>query len=419
MVFQLGAPGVIATHIETVYNTGITKSSDSQTSALYVSGNEVITSEPDETPWIPGEFKITPLTKSMKQWLTATGACGIHRQTTTASYYYTMTGPMLAKSAGTYFLDLSSSFPDDRDRALVKAHAKIAKNELDLATELGEIRETVQFLMHPYREIGLQFDRMLRGFSRFARGTNLYGKRKKAPPPFWQMDLKDVDRFVDTVLSSWMETRFALMPLVRSFAATLEALDKRVEAFDAQKLHVARSSIKRVMNSEKSVQSGVSYCVYTAKGTCDLRQRTKACVFYRLTKPLSKLAQFGLSKSDIAVAVWELTRLSFVVDRFILIGDWLQALLPEPEVEILGNTVSVKREVDARVVATPRMPVGYYVDYWQVGGSRYIEESYNREINKELPQLPVLSDMRTLKNWKHIVDHLAISKQVFNNLKRR
>jgi hypothetical protein len=65
------------------------------------------------------------------------------------------------------------------------------------------------------------------------------------------------------------------------------------------------------------------------------------------------------------------------------------------------------------------MPVGYYVDYWQVGGSRYIEESYNREINKELPLLPVLSDMRTLKNWKHIVDHLAISKQIFNNLKRR
>jgi hypothetical protein len=379
---------------------------ESTNAVLYCTQSEESHSPPDKTPWVRGQFKITPLSHDKVVVKTTPGFVHWIRPYAAYDYHYKVSGDIMAKWGWTSFYRYDS-MPDDRQLALIGAYAKVASAKVDLAVEMGEIGETARFLLNPFKsatDLITKFGRDIR------RGWN--GKRSDG-----KQRLGDL---IDTSGSTYLEFRFALVPLLKSMAAIIEELDRNVVRHNSRKIHVARRVVKReAYPAEKRVNLSYGYFRGTAYGVTECTQRTKACVYYRLAKPLPTLQKWGLSPDNWIPSIWELTKWSFVVDRFICIGDWLQALMMPPEVEILGDTVSVRQSWKGSHTTRFWPPTSASTTVsWSPGRGILDREYYNREINAGVPWRPTLTALKTLDNWAHHADHAAILNQLLRGAKR-
>lgn len=369
----------------------------------YATGEGDYSSPKDSTPFIPGQFKITALEKDRMHIKCTADSQIVYviPQPYSKAKIYTVSGCITGK----YNLTVNQIFvgiPDHRDLALTKAYAKVARNELDLATEFGELGETLEFIRHPYKKLGAALGQVVQV------GKSL-GRKDQS-----------LSKLVSLSGGSYLETRFALMPLIRSFVEILEEYERKVKRFNAQKVHRAVGVIKdKGTNSLPLGAYAYGYFTGYALTESDWTQKTRACVYYRLTKPLPRLAEWGMSKSDLLPAAWELAKLSFVVDRFLNIGDFLRSHCIQPEVQLLGNTVAVKREARCTTSFLPKLPTGAQVSIWKPGQSVNEREHYVRIINVPVPNLPSVTNLSTLTNGMHIADHLALTQQLLSSKYKR
>jgi hypothetical protein len=122
------------------------------------------------------------------------------------------------------------------------------------------------------------------------------------------------------------------------------------------------------------------------------------------------MRMLGLRDQDIPVTVWELVPWSFVVDWFVNVGDWIQAVTPNPSVTVKGSwTTTIVRTRDevgpiraTLYVGTP--PATTYVSV--ADGGDFTSESVIRISNPSLPLSPQLTSGPL--SALHSVDGLAL-----------
>jgi hypothetical protein len=213
---------------------------------------------------------------------------------------------------------------------------------------------------------------------------------------------------------AWNEYRFGWKPLLYDIQG---AADAYVDAAKVKPVRLVARSSHRVdyNNTQAYFSSGVGgLSSLKMSVTFALSSKISSGVLYELTDVDNRAAvqrATGTRLSDIPATVWELVPFSFVVDRFLTVGSWLNAMTPKPGVKILGSwTTTVKDEsflhtcVEGIVDLSGSTPS---VKLSQSGGTYYEKNfSYVREISPQIPIAPTWNPKDL--NLQQQIDHVAL-----------
>lgn len=171
------------------------------------------------------------------------------------------------------------------NRSVVTAlTAEANSSVMDLTTELAELPETVMMIVNALRA-GIQMYRDTRD------------KVKRLPK-----------NAVTEAASLWMAYRYGIQPIAYSVADMLDVLDHQTRKFQS-----FRSGVLEPLVDDKTKFSLAPQPEYV--GRCFIKQRLHA------DTDISQKFRMNL-----VTTVWELIPLSFVVDWFFAIGDWLTSV---------------------------------------------------------------------------------------------
>lgn len=333
-----------------------------------------------------------------------------YRQVTTGSYF----APTWQVGWNPTVFPLPSTAAYEQ-LALQKAKSKVAAADLDLGETLGEYKETIQLLRDPLGQLKkfLLSDR--------ARNWRLLLALAKG-------DKRQINRLLgrtgkasaDTMSSTWLELRYGIRPLVYLIQDVIEMVQRKQKAvFDPSKIRSARSTLS--FTEEDSLE--YNYLIQSIQFEGDVEVKdlitVHAAIQYRQSDEQSFLDTLGLTPRYLPETVWNLTRLSFVVDWIFSIGPWLGSLRVAPSVDVLGNTVGVriKRTIHPQYTARYNTPttVGEGT-HCPMPNMEY--NSYDRKCNVDISYLPHFTWGRTLDLFKAI-DSISLIWQFLPQLTRK
>lgn len=214
------------------------------------------------------------------------------------------------------------------DLARAKALAKIKQADFDAGVALGELKETLELLIHPFRALSEQFMLMRKeGLSRVRKGI----------------------AFVDAMSGAWLQYRYGIIPLMCDVQSVIAYHDRRLE----QVTVMQRKSGGQTIDQKKTVNLQWSWYVTDWLSVFDFTgvfhdfqsYKTIHHVYYKRlveNENLYVMRTLGLHPDQLVSVLWELTRLSFVVDWVVAVGDWLSAVSPTLSIEYLGACTSQK-----------------------------------------------------------------------------
>lgn len=331
---------------------------------------------------------------------------------------------ILADRVNLFFLPYNSSAFDGQivDFVYLNAEANIRQAQIDVGTTLGELVETVSFLVSPVKSLlklnrkfgltGSTFQEILRKGKRYfvhktARDASHRTKRMHDRAG---KVLSCGTRVVDETSSFWLGYRFGVKPL-------LQDIDNYCK-FATEGLTPPKHLMRARAKYEKLVETSISNesLGWVLAGefhvTTEVQETYRTNIHY-LQKGVSlidDLDVLGLNASNIPGLLWELTPLSFVFDRFVSIGTWIAAKRPKPGTEVLGATHS--RKILSSYQAAPRklyqasMNQASYVTTWYGEPHVWRGECYERQIAGNPPVLPVYNPrLLDLSQW---FDHLTL-----------
>lgn len=212
-----------------------------------------------------------------------------------------------------------------------KAYAKIMSADLDVGVMVGELRETLEGIRNP-----------LTGIRNFIKKKG--GKT-----------LRDNGRdFVSMLSSSWLEWRYGIRPLIQTIQDIYEHVNSKInDEFDG-KMHRKRGRAPEVESRKRTtemLQVGSFKFEMNTEEITSTRYSTS--VGYKLTAPLTWEERYGLDIYSVPGIAWELTTLSFVVDWWLGIGNWLESLKTlNPKVAVQGISTSMKTVLAVESVTT-------------------------------------------------------------------
>lgn len=287
--------------------------------------------------------------------------------------------------------------PYMRDQVVAKAISRIASSEADILVSLAEAKKTAQMLRHPFLKSRDLLNKMV-------------GARNR--------NLKLSMNWAQASVSAYLEFRFGFLPTILDIQNISRAY--KVPKTDKPKRLVARASLDAFdiyqRTDTRLALLGADGADVT--GIFARNHRVSAGVLYELRETLNEanLRAYGARLSDVPRTMYELIPFSFVLDRFVNVGDWLQAMIPQPGVRVMGSWVTtIDRSVNDFIVddvyKTVSIP-GYPVAHHHGPGGSYREEisSKVRQVDIELSILPPVNtgDLSIVQ----MIDHFALMAQV-------
>jgi hypothetical protein len=329
--------------------------------------------------------------------------------------------PLLWPPSANYIEDLLSLSsvpqPDGKvgDFCLTSALGKLADPQQDYAIPLAELRETAKFLVSPVKSLlRLNAKRDLlnsvwahtrRGGIRFVSHPDKSiadRLRRKS----WAKDLREAPSHIGDF---WLSYRYGLEPLVRDCAGVLEhawhGIGHTRGVFSKRARVVEETT--GTFDGAVSLDPGITL---NYRDVYKTRSQTRAHVIAKrrvMGGYWTEMLDMGFNPFSAPLIAWELTPLSFVLDRFVNVGDWLQSHTYRPDTVYIGNSVSRHVTVDFNRIQRSMLMGG--VTQNNVGPVTWKYDSYVRKANWAIPAWPVFNP-RNLR-IPQILDHLAISWQ--------
>lgn len=289
------------------------------------------------------------------------------------------------------------------NRTLAKVLAKIKDEKWNLGTFLGELPETQKFFKGAIESIVNLYLAVKRGkinvrsLKRLARKGRNYLRRRGL-----LASIKDGAGYLS---SKWLMWRYAVCPLVYDLddmmkylhRSTIRPLFSRVGSGGAEKYQAfERGNLATRTPSWLDSYSIQSRCV----------------VYYRVNPYAQSFKQLGLI--NLPAVLWELTPLSFVVDMFLPVGDYIGHLDAMAGVTVLSAQYSLR--IDSSCSRPALSFLGWYQDRsgkWAsythtVGGTQSTGRYYSRS-NASLA--PTFSFSNS-PGGKQLLDLVALSRQL-------
>lgn len=297
---------------------------------------------------------------------------------TWADGYCTRTGDMIGDVL--YWNPAKSTMPTltmnnvaDGNTLLLRAYARANEAPIMGGEILATLNQTVSMVRNPFKSATSLLTRMSK--YRASRLGKTAASAAKA------------------TADTWLEYRYGWKPII---------LDTQKVIRDANKIRAKTDRFRSVARAGDKCEIKVSNNWPATSAThfmgghysMDGKVRCNAGVVYEMANrtPTDQAgAYFGATSRDILPTIWELTPFSFVVDWFVNVGDWLQVITPNPDLNVLGHWVTT-------VLETTTSCGGYHADNGDgVTGSAGSEVVKNftmiRTCNQEMTITPTMTGL--------------------------
>lgn len=386
--------------------------------------SEVIKESVDTGKFVPGIFRVNAYKVSEGAFTSSADTATCEANLGEYNVYFperiTLSGPLSAdlKVADvliSYFdqIAISKKFGNAPATTLQKAMAKVGESDLQLAVELGELRETVAMIRSPLKN--------LRQFFIADRSRNLgVLKRLLGKTSSFRNDDKRLGLTAGTTAAStWLEFRYGIRPLIKSLQDIIEYIEDKVATIlDSSKL--LRKASKREWSETKTiVVPGLFMAVGSLRHFVTIQDdyRVISKVYYKSALERTVSDELGLSLKYLPETIWELTRLSFVVDWLFSVGPWLGSLRVKPGVSILGNTTS--RKLIRTITVKTQYNVNTTGKWFDVGEGSCKLKFYHRTINADVPATPLFLALSRMDYLKSLDAAALILQPLLQNIKRK
>lgn len=288
---------------------------------------------------------------------------------------------------------------DAKEYTLVQAVAKMADPDALALVTLAEAKKTAKMMSRPFVAMEVLLRRIL------TRRARLMDEGRNA---------------VDALAKAWLEYRLGWKPVLYD----IEGIQKAYKHAESQKpvRLIARSSTtidwKQTVVT-KTVKPQTS--LVTMRGEFQHQTKVSSGVVYDVSEQTLADARneaFGLRLRDIPATVWELTPWSFILDRFIDVGSWLNAITPNPSVTLKGSwTTTVERQRNHHTVVELLINAGTPLTSMRADGGLYVEDFdvINRIANPKVPLLPAWNPK--LLTFQQTLDHYALLMSMLRKVK--
>ena len=154
---------------------------------------------------------------------------------------------------------------------------------------------------------------------------------------------------LDMVSGSWLEWRYGIRPIIQTIEQLIDLANKQINAWSGKMLRksgkVKNSGFKfRTGSSGPLVVSLEFHTVFT------VTEKYVSKLYFTEDYPTDWQHQFNIAIDQWPGIAWELVPLSFIIDRYIRIGHWIQALgfYAERKRTVKGMITSRKLVIDGQ-----------------------------------------------------------------------
>jgi hypothetical protein len=322
------------------------------------------------------------------------------------AYIPTLVAPITSSSStttGPALIDaFLQQFDTERGIAVAKAWANVDETELLAYATIGELPETVKWLGDLYRR-GI-------GIVKF-----FTSKKARLKYEFRSKKVSGQDQR-DAMSNMWLELRYAVRPLLFEMEQLIAAL----ESEGSPPRQTARGYNEKEDTSSSDVELYLGSKYYIDAITVVQRQSVyRAGVLYDINLDGKNWAAvLGLDQP--LETIWELTRLSFLLDWFFNVGTLIAAWTPNANLNPLGSWVTETHTFTyssfysgfKRVITDPNWDC--FPTHTAPGILKATHEIKRRVITPERPMLPTI---KINLDWAKIVDIAAIARSFYRALK--
>lgn len=297
-------------------------------------------------------------------------------------------------SMGAFHAFLDEQFGEDTAIAVAKAYANVDESELLLLATLGELPETINF-----------FVSILNRAVNILKGSI---SEKRAITKKFYVSRKD---YMEALANFWMEMRYALRPLIYEIEGLEKALSKQLREIrqTARGRFISHDS----ETTTREVDFGSDFKATEVK-TVSWTRTSRAGVLYAATpSDISWYSIFGLDQP--LESIYELTKLSFVIDWIFNIGDILASWTPNAHLRHLAtwSTEEYVKETNIQLTNLHRLaPAGFLFTTVEseIGSARSLHR-YKRRVPN--PTQPMFPQVRIKLDLAKLVDITLIARQVY------
>lgn len=224
--------------------------------------------------------------------------------------------------------------------ARTKALLKVAQKKWDLGVTIAEFAQTADLVSSFSRRIVDGVDSLINLRRNSREQINRLFKQVRKHGDFYraaaEVGMKDT-RLLESIRDGWMEVQFGIKPLVYDIQDASTALDHEIFERGNGLLVVAKAG--HTVKGRIVVPCNIVNAPFQTRLVCDTVASCHVSASYKVpTDGVSRLTTYGL---DNAPAIfWEATRLSWMVDYALGVGDWLQSFTAANGLEYIDGSIS-------------------------------------------------------------------------------
>lgn len=308
--------------------------------------------------------------------------------------------------------------------AITEAYARVGSPDVATLTELAELRETLQFLASPLKQLTKLTKRYYSHVNAYRRSEQSFkkalarwerlpiSKQKKRPKPKPRRPKFSWGKWsVDDVASLWLAYRYAVMPIIY----TIDDVQKHLERSIYPERDTARAKVDDDVEYEDEQLGTVGTPLGGGTYAKDVRFKITAQIVSRAgvlyTPDWSISRQLGFQWNRVPMALYEAIPLSFVTDWLHNAASYYDALTAEcRSAKILGAWVTshviMQRTVERKFRSgNPNMSVS----------SSYImcaRETSSYKVRRKVTLADARLALRVEMNAKRIADAFALVKVI-------
>jgi len=283
------------------------------------------------------------------------------------------------------------------DEVMTRVYAKAATPQADLLIEIAQLRETLSMFV-------------LLG-KRFVKLAKTFGSVTEAPPRIYDTEtlrqflnrLKrrvrafpvQTARELGTLSGWWCEMRYGWRPLLSSLEGVVDALNdptlgsmKRVTYRALEDLNLKDTKVNQYTSSLLGFTGNWSCTTETS-----FHETLRGGILLERTSSLAK--NLGLELDQIPIAMWDLVPYSFIIDRFVNVGNYIRSLRPVLSTGFGGSWLVERFEYS-------HIYRGIYPSFDYSSGSGPSYKRWVRKGNEDEVRLDVVGHVRTVRGRPHI-----------------
>lgn len=297
------------------------------------------------------------------------------------------------------FLSFEDEIGQLRNHTINGAYAKTTEEVMLLYATLGESKETLKMIV----DIIMRLRNLLRG-----KWADMAKPGKRYVPKGSAFTL--ASKYGKSLSEYWMEARYGIRPLIYELQAAFSLMEASLNTRHRQTVR-KRARLRIPVSTTPTTVAYDSVTYLEALRLEYLEYEVGIGVMFSpISTDVSWVQLLGLDQP--LQSIWELTRLSFMIDRIIDVGSWIQANEYNPSIVVLGafqkEKLSHVVEVIPGNLVVNWAPYGYVVSSKShEGGSSKASTKWVRRIEPTKPSLPAY---KLRFNWPEIIDAAIIVK---------